>query len=192
MVPPSTMGAPEPAATRTSVLVRVWRRVHRFLVQRARSILFFRPVQPPAKKNNYICTSKYTPLSFIPKCLAYQFSRSANIYFFCIGILQLFPQFSSSNGVPTVFFPLTIVILVSSIKELVEDLGRHRYGRRFALFAARAGVAVSPPVLPRRRSSAAVTRQSERERLSVPVARRTSRFHRTETGASARNGRCLC
>lgn len=39
---------------------------------------------------NKIRTTKYTPLSFIPKNLFYQFHNIANIYFFIIVILQVF------------------------------------------------------------------------------------------------------
>lgn len=40
-------------------------------------------------RRNKIRTAKYTPLSFIPKNLWFQFHNIANIYFFIIIILQV-------------------------------------------------------------------------------------------------------
>lgn len=40
-------------------------------------------------QNNYICTSKYTVLTFLPKNGFEQFQRIANFYFLCLLILQV-------------------------------------------------------------------------------------------------------
>lgn len=80
----------------------------------------------PCKKNNAVHTSKYTVWSFLPKCFFYQFSRFSNVYFLCIGVMQLFPSISDSDGIPTTLTPLAIVIVVSALKDVVEDLRRHR------------------------------------------------------------------
>jgi len=42
--------------------------------------------------NNYICTSKYTILSFLPLNLFEQFQRIANTYFLILLILQVGQQ----------------------------------------------------------------------------------------------------
>ncbi|KAG4306223.1 hypothetical protein PORY_000211 [Pneumocystis oryctolagi] len=72
---------------------------------------------------NKIRTTKYTPLSFIPKNLFYQFHNIANIYFFIIVILQNFPIFGTRNpGLSAV--PLIVIILVTAIKDGIEDWRR--------------------------------------------------------------------
>lgn len=35
-------------------------------------------------------------------------------------------QISTSDGVPVNFFPLSIIIIITAIKDLFEDLKRHR------------------------------------------------------------------
>ncbi|KAG4303175.1 hypothetical protein PCK1_000513 [Pneumocystis canis] len=72
---------------------------------------------------NKIRTTKYTPLSFIPKNLFYQFHNVANIYFFIIVILQNFSIFGTRNpGLSAV--PLIVIILVTAIKDGIEDWRR--------------------------------------------------------------------
>lgn len=43
-------------------------------------------------QNNYICTSKYSIISFLPKNIFEQFRRIANFYFLCLLILQVLCQ----------------------------------------------------------------------------------------------------
>ena len=45
-------------------------------------------------QNNFIKTSKYTLLTFLPLNLFEQFQRAANFYFLCLFILQVEIQFS--------------------------------------------------------------------------------------------------
>ncbi|KTW27436.1 hypothetical protein T552_02414 [Pneumocystis carinii B80] len=72
---------------------------------------------------NKIRTAKYTPLSFIPKNLFYQFHNVANIYFFIIVILQNFSIFGTRNpGLSVV--PLVVIIVVTAIKDGIEDWRR--------------------------------------------------------------------
>ncbi|QSL66579.1 hypothetical protein MERGE_000961 [Pneumocystis wakefieldiae] len=72
---------------------------------------------------NKIRTAKYTPLSFIPKNLFYQFHNVANIYFFIIVILQNFSIFGTKNpGLSVV--PLVVIIVVTAIKDGIEDWRR--------------------------------------------------------------------
>lgn len=75
--------------------------------------------------NNYICTSKYTVLTFLPKNGFEQFQRIANFYFLCLLILQVIPQISSLPWYTTLL-PLAFVLGISAIKDLVDDVQRHR------------------------------------------------------------------
>lgn len=78
-----------------------------------------------AFKNNTIVTSKYTTANFLPKNLANQFSKAANVYFLFMMILQMVPGVTLTNGQPTILVPLMFVISVSAIKDIFEDLKRH-------------------------------------------------------------------
>lgn len=48
-----------------------------------------------------------------------QFSKLANFYFLIIGFLQMVPEISLSNGQPTIYLPLIVVISVSALKDIV-------------------------------------------------------------------------
>ncbi|XP_033633793.1 phospholipid-transporting ATPase ID-like isoform X2 [Asterias rubens] len=75
--------------------------------------------------NNYIKTSKYNVLTFVPVNLFEQFLRIANFYFLVLFILQLIPAISSLNPVTT-GLPLVFVLAVTLIKDGVDDYQRHR------------------------------------------------------------------
>ncbi|XP_037782447.1 probable phospholipid-transporting ATPase IM isoform X5 [Penaeus monodon] len=74
---------------------------------------------------NYIKTSKYTLLNFIPYNLFEQFQRLANFYFLCLLVLQLIPVISSLTPVTTAV-PLIGVLMVTGIKDAYDDFQRHR------------------------------------------------------------------
>jgi magnesium-transporting ATPase (P-type) len=76
--------------------------------------------------NNYVKTSKYTWYDFLPKSLLLQFSRTANIYFLLIMIIQCIPIISPLNSA-TAIFPLIVVLSISMIRELMEDIQRHKH-----------------------------------------------------------------
>ncbi|KRX02230.1 P-type ATPase, cytoplasmic domain N [Pseudocohnilembus persalinus] len=76
--------------------------------------------------SNYIKTHKYTWINFIPLNLCDQFSKLANIYFLFIGILQMIPSITISDGKPVMYMPLTIVLVVSALKDLFEDLKKYK------------------------------------------------------------------
>ncbi len=65
-------------------------------------------------------------LSFLPKNLFDQFSKMANVYFLFIMVLQIIPQISISGGQPAILLPLLFVCAVSAIKDLFEDIKRHK------------------------------------------------------------------
>ncbi|KAL2261694.1 hypothetical protein VTK26DRAFT_3594 [Humicola hyalothermophila] len=72
---------------------------------------------------NKIRTAKYTPLSFIPKNLWFQFQNIANIFFLFLVILVIFPIFGGVNpGLNSV--PLIVIICVTAIKDAIEDYRR--------------------------------------------------------------------
>jgi phospholipid-transporting ATPase len=52
------------------------------------------------------------------------------VYFLLIGILQIIPQITISEGKPTMFLPLTIVVAVSMVKDFIEDWRRHKSDRK--------------------------------------------------------------
>ncbi|GKT92558.1 LOW QUALITY PROTEIN: phospholipid-translocating P-type ATPase domain-containing protein [Colletotrichum tofieldiae] len=72
---------------------------------------------------NKIRTAKYTPLSFIPKNLWFQFQNIANIFFLFLVILVFFPIFGGTNpGLNSV--PLIFIVAVTALKDAVEDYRR--------------------------------------------------------------------
>ena len=83
-------------------------------------------VKIPKKIKNYISTSKYTWYNFAPKILYEQFSKMSNIYFVIIAILQCFPEISNADGKPIILLPLSVVVIVNSIKDFYEDWKRKK------------------------------------------------------------------
>lgn len=74
-------------------------------------------------KRNKIRTAKYTPLSFIPKNLFYQFHNIANIYFLFTIILTIFSIFGGVNpGLNAV--PLIVIVFITAVKDAIEDYRR--------------------------------------------------------------------
>lgn len=75
---------------------------------------------------NKIRTNKYTILSFLPLNLLDQFSKLANIYFLFIGLMQMIPSISISSGKPVIYMPLLVIVAITAIKDIFEDLKRYR------------------------------------------------------------------
>ncbi len=63
--------------------------------------------------SNVIRTSRYTLLTFLPVNLFEQFHIVSNLYFLFIGILMIVPQFTTTNGIPTIFVPLGFILVIS-------------------------------------------------------------------------------
>lgn len=78
------------------------------------------------EKRNKIRTSKYTWWNFLPKNLLIQFTKVSNAYFLFILILQVIPPVSISNGSPVILFPLLFVVILSAIKDIIEDRKRKK------------------------------------------------------------------
>ncbi|XP_064618888.1 phospholipid-transporting ATPase ID-like isoform X5 [Lineus longissimus] len=79
--------------------------------------------------NNYISTSKYNFLTFVPKNLFEQFQRIANAYFLGLLILQLIPWISSLTPLTTII-PLVGVLMLTAAKDAFDDIQRHRSDNR--------------------------------------------------------------
>jgi len=80
--------------------------------------------QALAFPDNSISTTKYHPLTFLPKCLYEQFRRAANVFFLFVAAASASPV--SPVSPVTNVVPLVFVLGVSIIKELVEDIARSR------------------------------------------------------------------
>uniref|UniRef100_A0A1I7XTK0 P-type phospholipid transporter n=1 Tax=Heterorhabditis bacteriophora TaxID=37862 RepID=A0A1I7XTK0_HETBA len=68
-------------------------------------------------------TCKYNPLSFLPRFLYEQFRRYNNVFFLVIALLQQIPDVSPT-GRYTTAVPFLIILSVSAIKEIFEDIIR--------------------------------------------------------------------
>lgn len=83
---------------------------------------------PPANAankyvDNHVSTTKYNVVTFLPRFLYQEFSKYANVFFLFTAILQQIPDISPTNRYTTII-PLAIVLMVSAVKELVEDSRR--------------------------------------------------------------------
>ncbi|NWW76620.1 AT8B1 ATPase, partial [Climacteris rufus] len=74
---------------------------------------------------NAIKTYKYNPITFLPLNLLEQFKRAANFYFLVLLILQSIPQISTLSWYTTLV-PLLFVLGITAVKDLVDDIARHR------------------------------------------------------------------
>eukprot|EP00600_Ochromonadales_sp_CCMP1393_P005802 CAMPEP_0174957920 /NCGR_PEP_ID=MMETSP0004_2-20121128/2336_1 /TAXON_ID=420556 /ORGANISM="Ochromonas sp., Strain CCMP1393" /LENGTH=1496 /DNA_ID=CAMNT_0016206075 /DNA_START=185 /DNA_END=4675 /DNA_ORIENTATION=+ len=78
---------------------------------------------------NIIISSRYTVLNFLPKSLLEQFRRLANVYFLVIGIIAIVGTetnyYESAIEPEGILAPMIAVVLLSVIKDGVEDVKRH-------------------------------------------------------------------
>ncbi|XP_048358974.1 phospholipid-transporting ATPase IC [Sphaerodactylus townsendi] len=92
---------------------------------------------PQFKKTKFLClkksiysgnaikTYKYNPITFLPLNLFEQFKRAANFYFLILLILQSIPQITTLAWYTTLI-PLLLVLGITAVKDLVDDIIRHR------------------------------------------------------------------
>lgn len=83
--------------------------------------------------NNNVKTSKYEIWDFVPKFLLEEFNpktKIANCYFLLISGLQCIPAVSNTGGIPTTLLPLTVVVCVDALFQIIEDVARHRADTR--------------------------------------------------------------
>lgn len=78
--------------------------------------------------SNSIRTSKYSVLTFLPRNLFEQFHRVAYVYFLIIAVLNQLPQLAVFGRFASIL-PLSMVLLVTAIKDAYEDWRRHRSDR---------------------------------------------------------------
>lgn len=87
--------------------------------------LVYKDTQQPVLQypRNKIRTTKYTPLSFLPKNILFQFRNVANTYFLVLVILGAFQIFGvASPGLAAV--PLIVIVCITAIKDAFEDYKR--------------------------------------------------------------------
>ncbi|XP_041278418.1 phospholipid-transporting ATPase IK [Onychostruthus taczanowskii] len=77
---------------------------------------------------NAIRTAKYNVLTFLPLNLYEQFHRMANVYFVFVILLQTFPEISTLPWY-TLLFPLSCLLIIRGLRDLIDDIGRHRSDR---------------------------------------------------------------
>jgi len=76
--------------------------------------------------SNKITTSLYSWLNVWWKLPYEEFTKAANAYFVGVSVLQMIPQTSNTNGIPTTLPPLMAVVFISIVLKLKEDAARHR------------------------------------------------------------------
>ena len=55
-----------------------------------------------------------------------QFHEVANVYFLCVGILEIIPAISTSQGIPTTYLPLSFILTVSAVRSALDDYQKHK------------------------------------------------------------------
>lgn len=104
--------------------------VQRFLGQPGFSRMVFcneselHKIKPYKYPNNYISTTKYNIVTFLPKALFEQFRRVANLYFLLAAVLSI-TSLSPFSPI-SLILPLVFVVGISMLKEAVEDWHRFR------------------------------------------------------------------
>jgi len=80
-------------------------------------------------KSNFVKTSKYEIWNFLPKFFLEEFNpntKFANCYFLGVAMMQCIPQISNTNGYPTTLLPLLVVVTISGVFGVIEDMARHK------------------------------------------------------------------
>ncbi len=96
----------------------------RILSDRQRIVAY--PSADPARKflTNFVSTTKYSLITFVPKSLFLQFQIFANVYFLIIAILATIPQISPLS--PSTFWvPLLQQLIMSAMGEAKDDYNRY-------------------------------------------------------------------
>lgn len=79
-------------------------------------------MKPHKYPTNYVSTTKYNVVTFLPRSLFEQFRRVANLYFLLAAVLSLTSL--SPFTPPSLIIPLVFVVGISMLKEAVEDWHR--------------------------------------------------------------------
>ncbi|CAD5221755.1 unnamed protein product [Bursaphelenchus xylophilus] len=75
--------------------------------------------------SNEISTCKYNAFTFLPRFLLEQFRRYSNVFFLVIALLQQIPDVSPTGRLTTAV-PFLIILSLSALKEIFEDIKRRR------------------------------------------------------------------
>ncbi|KAH8096781.1 calcium transporting ATPase [Cristinia sonorae] len=122
--PPATPYNQPAAAKKSRKWKWPWKREEKVL-EGERVIALNNPAANTHFSNNYISTTKYNAVTFLPKFLFEQFSKYANLFFLFTVCIQQIPGVSPTNRYTTIA-PLAVVLLASALKESQEDLKRHQ------------------------------------------------------------------
>lgn len=79
-------------------------------------------MKPDEYPTNYVSTTKYNLVTFLPRSLFEQFRRVANLYFLLAAVLSLTSLAPFTP--PSLIVPLVFVVGISMLKEAVEDWHR--------------------------------------------------------------------
>ncbi|KAK4491522.1 hypothetical protein RD792_002273 [Penstemon davidsonii] len=79
-------------------------------------------IKPHKYPNNYVSTTKYNLITFLPRALFEQFRRVANLYFLLAAVLSVTPL--AAYNAYSVIAPLVFVVGISMLKEAIEDWHR--------------------------------------------------------------------
>ena len=83
-------------------------------------------------KNNKVTTTKYNLFTFLPKTLIYQYYRPEKIYYLIMIVLENIPVITPIIPISTMV-PYLIVLIISIIREGVEDYFRYKYDKELNL-----------------------------------------------------------
>ncbi|PWU82919.1 putative phospholipid-translocating ATPase [Trypanosoma cruzi] len=75
--------------------------------------------------NNAVNNRRYSLLSFLPLALFYHFRSVFNVFYLLLSLSQLIPALKV-GFIVTYFSPLVFVLLLSLIKDAVDDIQRYR------------------------------------------------------------------
>uniref|UniRef100_A0A668ACU1 Phospholipid-transporting ATPase n=1 Tax=Myripristis murdjan TaxID=586833 RepID=A0A668ACU1_9TELE len=118
--PPGAPHPPlEPKTSEASWKVKANDRAYHHLPEFQRKV--FLCIKKSKYSGNAIKTYKYNVLTFLPLNLFEQFKRAANLYFLGLLILQVIPQISTLPWYTTLV-PLVLVLSITAMKDLVDDL----------------------------------------------------------------------
>lgn len=78
---------------------------------------------------NFIRTTKYTLITFLPKNLFEQFRRVSNFYFLTVVVIQMIPSITPFPP-ETSILPLVFVLVITALKEAMEDYARYKADKK--------------------------------------------------------------
>jgi magnesium-transporting ATPase (P-type) len=79
--------------------------------------------------SNYIRTTKYTVLTFLPLVLFFEVSKISNMYFIIMAAINLTPAVSVFSPLASIF-PITLILTISLIKQLIETIAAYLRDKR--------------------------------------------------------------